>query len=111
MDAPARGLPCEITRYGWLAEIAVRDRGTAVDLSAVEEAWARAFARHPTKVVIIDMSAVTTVDDTLARWLIESQRRAEGLDAELFVLAPRGDAREQLRRMAVGSIMTLLDPP
>jgi anti-anti-sigma regulatory factor len=110
MGVPPRDVACEVTRHGWLAEITVHDHGGLLDVATMEQTWSRVLAQRPTKIVVIDMTHVGSLDEGIARWLIDSQRSAASMDVELVVLAPRGEAREKLRRHAVGSVVTLVDP-
>src|SRR5262249_9204352 len=103
MGGPPRAVGGGVSRRWWLGEITVRDQGGLLDAATMEQTWSRVLAQRPTKIVVIDMTDVGFLDEALARWLIDSQRRAASMDVELVVLAPRGQAREKLRRHAVGS--------
>jgi anti-anti-sigma regulatory factor len=102
---------CEVARYGWTAEISLNGRMDGIRLGDIERAWSQAVAVHPTKIMVVDMTAVSFIDASVARWLVESHNRAQAAAMQFLVLAPRGEPRELLRSLDVGRAVTLIDAP
>jgi anti-anti-sigma factor len=98
-----------VTRHGRTAEIALTGELDLADRSQLRDGASRALAEHPTEVLLIDMTAVSFFDSSVAHWLLEAHWQATAGGTRVVALVADRDARELLSVLRVAGVVSVVD--
>lgn len=98
-----------VNRHGRTAEIALTGELDLADRAQLRHAASRALAKHPTEVLVIDMTSVSFFDSSVAHWLLEAHGHATARGTRVVALIADSDARELLSVLGVAGVVSVVD--
>jgi anti-sigma B factor antagonist len=98
-----------VSRHGRTAEIALTGELDLADRAQLRHAASRALAERPTEVLLIDMTAVSFFDSSVAHWLLEAHWQATAGGTRVVALVADREARELLSVLGVANVVSVVD--
>jgi anti-anti-sigma factor len=98
-----------LSRHGHTAEISLAGELDLADRARLRHAASRALAERPTEVLLIDMTAVSFFDSSVAHWLLEAHWQATAGGTRVVALVADRDARELLSMLGVAAVVSVID--
>jgi anti-anti-sigma factor len=102
-------LRAQVSRHGRTAEISLSGELDLADRPQLRHAASRALAERPTEVLLIDMTAVTFFDSSVAHWLLEAHWQATAIGTRLVALFADTDSCELLSVLGVAGVVSIVD--
>jgi anti-anti-sigma factor len=99
----------QVSRHGRTAEISLTGELDLADRAQLRHAASRALAEPPTEVLLIDMTAVSFFDSSVAHWLLEAHWQATAGGTRVVALVADRDARELLTTLGVAAVVSVVD--
>jgi anti-anti-sigma factor len=102
-------LRAHVSRHGRTAEIALVGELDLTDRPELRHAASRALVERPAEVLLIDMTAVSFFDSSVAHWLLEAHWQAAAGGTRVVALVADGDAREVLSILGVAGVVSVIE--